>query len=150
MTWSQADLVRSTAWIHPDQAKARKAIAVPVSAAAVIVLREQIGKHPERMFTYRGKPVTQVSTKTWYQALKRAGIADFRWHDLRHAWASWHVQAGTPLHVPQELGGWESVEIVRCYAHLSSNHLAEYVDRLSGLKGVKEADVATIQLRAVQ
>ena len=72
-----------------------------------------------------------------------AGIADFRWHDLRHSWASWHVQAGTPLHVLQELGGWESVEMVRRYAHLSSDHLAEYVDRMSGrLKPVKEDDAA--------
>jgi integrase len=133
------DLVRRTAWIHPDQAKARKAIAVPLSAAAVIVLREQIGKHPERVFTYRGKPVTQVSTKTWYQALKRAGIADFRWRDLRHAWASWHVQQGTPLHALQELGGWESAEMVRRYAHLTADHLAPYADRLCSL-GVVESE----------
>jgi hypothetical protein len=56
----------------------------------------------------RRKPITQVSTKAWYAALERAGIADFRWHDLRHSWASWHVQNGTPLFALQELGGWES------------------------------------------
>ena len=149
LRWSQVDLVRRTAWIHPDQAKARKAIAVPLSAAAVVVLREQIGKHPDYVFSYRGKPVTQVNTKAWRQALKRAGIENFRWHDMRHAWASWHVQAGTPLHVLQELGGWESVEMVRRYAHLSSDHLAEYVERMSGtLKVVRQdesaGNVATI------
>jgi integrase len=143
LSWSQLDLTRRCAWIHPDQAKARKAIAVPLSAAAVLVLREQTGKHPDVVFTYRGKPVTQVNTKAWRQALKVAGIADFGWHDLRHSWASWHVQAGTPLHVLQELGGWESVEMVRRYAHLSSDHLAEYVDRMSGRpKLVKEDDAA--------
>jgi integrase len=141
LLWSQVDLVRRTAWIHPDQAKARKAIAVPLSASAVIVLREQLGRHSEYVFTYRGKPVRQVSTKSWYRALQRAGIENFRWHDLRHVWASWHVQAGTPLHVLQELGGWESVEMVRRYAHLSSDHLAEYVDRVSGgLKVVNAAE----------
>ena len=151
--WSQVDLTRRCAWIHPDQAKAR-AIAVPLSAAAVIVPREQMGKHPE-VFTYRGEPIRQVNTKAWRSALKAAGIADFRWHDLRRTWASWHVQAGTPLHVLQELGGWESVEMVRRYAHLSSDHLAEYVDRMSGtLKLVKEdgagGKVATIYLRCHQ
>ncbi len=139
LQWSQVDLVRRCAWIHPDQAKARKAIAVPLSAASVIVLREQIGAHAEFVFAFRGKPITQANTKAWRLALKRARITNFRWHDLRHTWASWHVQSGTPLHVLQELGGWESVEMVRRYAHLSTDHLAEYVDRMSGsLKMVKD------------
>jgi len=50
------------AWVHPDQAKARKAIGVPLNAEAVLVIRKQIGQHPTRVFTYRGKPITQVST----------------------------------------------------------------------------------------
>ena len=142
---------RSVAKSKRDQAKARKAIAVPLSGAAVIVIREQQGKHPTHVFSFRGKPVNQVNTKAWKAALTRAGIADFRWHDLRHTWASWHVQAGTPLHVLQELGGWECVEMVRKYAHLSSEHLTQYVDRLSGLKLVSiKGEVATIQLRAEQ
>jgi len=144
LLWSQVDLARRCAWIHADQAKARKAIAVPLSAAAVILLREQLGQHATHVFSFRGKPVRQVSTKAWYQALKRAGIRDFRWHDLRHTWASWHAQAGTPLHVLQELGGWESADMVRKYAHLSSEHLAEYADRMSGgLKVVQQGKVAT-------
>lgn len=77
------------------------------------------------------------NNSAWEKALKRASIENFRWHDLRHTWASWHVQAGTPLHVLQELGGWESVERVRQYAHLSSEHMANYVDRLSGLHMVE-------------
>ncbi len=59
-------------------------------------------------------------------ALKRAGITDFRWHDLRHTWASWHIQNGTPLHVLQELGGWADSSMVLRYAHLSSEHLQSY------------------------
>lgn len=133
LQWSQIDLTRRIAWIHPDQAKARKAISVPLSKSAVIVIREQMGKHQTYVFSYKGNPVTQVNTKAWHKALKRSGIDNFRWHDLRHTWASWHVQAGTPLNVLQELGGWESFEMVRRYAHLSSGHLAVYVDRLSAL-----------------
>lgn len=37
---------------------------------------------------------------------------DFRWHDLRHTWASWHVQNGTSLQELMELGGWASFEMV--------------------------------------
>lgn len=120
---TQVDLVRRLAWIHPDQAKARKAIAVPLNAEAVVLIRGEAGKHPTHVFSFQGKPIKQVSTKAWYGALERAGIEDFRWHDLRHTWASWHVQNGTPLHALQELGGWESSEMVRRYARFSAEHL---------------------------
>ncbi len=129
LLWSQIDLVRRMAWIHPDQAKARKAIPVPLSSVAVLTLRKQIGKHATHVFTYQGKPITQVNTKAWRKALVEVGIENFRWHDLRHTWASWHIQEGTPQHILQELGGWSSPEMVQKYAHLSSAHLMEWVDR---------------------
>ncbi|HFD87395.1 MAG TPA: site-specific integrase [Gammaproteobacteria bacterium] len=134
LDWSQVDLARRCAWIHADQAKARKAIPVPLNAEAVLVVRQQEGKHPDRVFTYKGKPVTKANNHAWRKALVRAGIEDFRWHDLRHTWASWHVQQGTPLHVLQELGGWSDYEMVRRYAHLSVEHLAEYADGLSEIR----------------
>ena len=40
------------------------------------------------------------------------------------------MQNGTPLFALQELGGWESAEMVRRYAHLAADHLAPYADRL--------------------
>ena len=83
LTWDQVDLERKQAWVHPDQAKARKAIPVPFNDAAMEVVQRQKGKHMVKVFTFEGEPVTQVSTKAWKKALKRAGIEDFRWHDLR-------------------------------------------------------------------
>jgi integrase len=77
LQWNQVDLVRQCAWIHPDQAKAGRAIAVPLTAGAVTVVREQIGKHETHVFTFRGKPVRQVNTKAWRAALRRVGIGDF-------------------------------------------------------------------------
>lgn len=135
LEWSQIDMPRKVAWIHPDQAKARKAIPVPLNDEAAAVLRRRIGKHDTRVFTYqvnrkRGKqpaprPVRWVNNTAWKSALKRAGIESFRWHDLRHTWASWHVQAGTPLYELQQLGGWESPDMVKRYAHLAPEHLAK-------------------------
>ncbi|OIQ95298.1 tyrosine recombinase XerC [mine drainage metagenome] len=136
LEWSQIDLVRRVAWIHPDQAKARKAIAVPLNAEAILLIRKQIGKHELYVFSYNGHHITQVSTKAWYKGLAAVGIEDFRWHDLRHTWASWHVQNGTPLFALQELGGWESPEMVRRYAHFSAEHLAPYADKLCALRDV--------------
>ena len=126
LMWSQIDLERSVCWIHPDQAKAKRAIHVPLNADAMDVLNLLKKNDNEFVFTYRGKSVNQLTTKAWYKALVVADIKDFRWHDLRHTWASWHIQNGTPLNVLQELGGWESVEMVRRYAHLGHTHLANY------------------------
>lgn len=130
LLWSQVDLARQVAWIHADQAKARKAIPVPLNSEAMQIVTRQLGKHPTHVFTYKGNTIFQVSTKGWYAALKRAGIENFRWHDLRHTWASWHVQNGTPMFALQEMGGWESPEMVRRYAHLAADHLAPYAERL--------------------
>ena len=84
LEWSQVDLQRNVAWIHADQAQARKSIHISLNATAMEVLRKQVGKHSLRVFTYQGKPIIQVNTRAWRKALRRAGIEDFRWHDLRH------------------------------------------------------------------
>ena len=119
----------------PDQAKARKAITVPLSETAIAVLRRQHAnpRAPEcadSVFTYRGRPVYQTATAAW-AALQRAGLSDFRWHDLRHTWASWHVQRGTPLQVLRSWADGETMEMVQRYAHLSADHLAQWVTPLT-------------------
>ena len=126
LEWSQVDLQRNVAWIHADQAKARKSIHISLNATAMEVLRKQVGKHSLRVFTYQGKPIIQVNTRAWRKALKRAGIEDFRWHDLRHTWASWLTQKGVPLNVIQEMGAWESTEMVKRYAHLSPEQFRKH------------------------
>lgn len=123
LRWDQVDLGRGMAWIYADQTKARTAIAVPLTDHAIAIIRAQIGINPEWVFTYKGKPVDRTSTKAWKSALKRAGIENFRWHDLRHTWASWHAQNGTTMQQLMELGGWASMEMVLRYAHFSGEHL---------------------------
>jgi integrase len=55
---------------------------------------------------------------------------------LRHTWAIWHIQQGTPLYVLQELGGWAGPEMVQRYAHLSAEHLKVYADQLAQPKAI--------------
>lgn len=130
LQWQDIDLVNEHAWIHPDQSKSNKAIAVPLNETAMAVLRKCLNKHPHYVFTYSGKPIDQVNTKAWKKALSRAKIKNFRWHDLRHTWASWHVQNGTSLQTLQELGGWSCFNMVLRYAHLGSQHLREAAKRI--------------------
>jgi integrase len=133
LTWKQVDLVRGTAWIYADKAKGREDIHVSLNQVALQVLQRQLGKHPERVFTYRGRPLAWVNTRLWREALVRAGIENFRWHDLRHTWASWHVQNGTPLYDLQEMGGWKSESMVRRYAHLAPANLAKHAEVITPL-----------------
>lgn len=128
LEWSQIDMQKRCAWIHADQAKGKKSISVPLNDDAMTILRLQIKKNEKFVFTYKGEPVTRANNHAWRKALKRAGIENFRWHDLRHTWASWHVQNGTPLNVLKELGGWADLTMVLRYAHLSSEHLASYAN----------------------
>ena len=141
LLWTQVDLERRRSLDSSRSGQGAEGDCGAAECGGGALIRKQIGKHPTHVFSFQGKPITQVSTKAWYQALKRAGIEDFRWHDLRHTWASWHVQQGTPLTVLQELGGWESAEMVRRYAHFSPDHLSPYADRLRGVGSVnKNAD----------
>ena len=82
------------------------------------------------MFTSKTGRVLNPNNKDWRQALKRVDITNFRWHDLRHTWASWHVKNGTPLYVLKELGGWKTLPMVEKYVHLAPEHLAAYADNI--------------------
>lgn len=137
LVWQNVDMVRHHAWIHADQAKASKAIPVPLNDDAVEILRSRRGTHPKFVFTYKGNKIEKCSTRAWSNALKRAGIKSFRWHDLRHTWASWHVQNGTSLQELQQLGGWSSFEMVLRYAHLSSDLLKKAANRIGSLGVVR-------------
>lgn len=125
LKWQQIDAERKMAWIHADEAKAGRAIPVPLNQTAIDVLaRQETGT--ERVF-----PRKRIETKVWKRALLEARITRrIRFHDLRHTWASWHAQAGTDQRVLQELGGWQSSEMVRRYAHLNAEHLAAHAGNI--------------------
>lgn len=131
LEWSQVDLVKRRAWIHPDQAKARKPIGVPLNTEAVEVIRRNLGRHSTFVFSRRGKPIVKWDLAQWNRAVAAAGIDHFRFHDVRHTWASWHVQSGTPLNRLMELGGWSKYEMVLRYAHLAPDHLAHHAEAVT-------------------
>ncbi|QJQ02414.1 site-specific integrase [Herbaspirillum rubrisubalbicans Os34] len=133
LRWEQVDMRRRIAWFDGDQMKSGNSQAVPLNDDAMRILTLRQGVHATYVFTYKGRRIVQVSTAAWYKALNRVGIQDFRWHDLRHTWASWHVQSGTPLLALQELGGWESAEMVRRYAHFSQLNLSNFAANLPSL-----------------
>lgn len=130
MQWQYVDIERQHAWVPGSQHKNGKPHSVPLNDMALAVLTRQLGKHPTQVFTFRGQPIANVNTKAWTGALKRAGIEDFRWHDLRHTFATWHRQAGTPTHELQRLGGWKTGAMVERYAHVAPETLQAAAGRL--------------------
>ena len=87
------------------------------------------------VFTFRGATIMQVNTKARTAALERAGIENFRWHDLRHAFATWHRQAGVRTHELQRFGGWKTRAMVERYAHVAPEALQGAAARLDGIAG---------------
>lgn len=134
LEWSCIDLDRCHAWVKGEGSKNRKPISAPLNFQAMEILLRQVGKHSENVFTFRGKPIANANTRAWREALKRAGIENFRWHDLRHTWATWHRQAGTPTHELQSLGGWKTPAMVERYAHIAPDHRAQAAARLDNLE----------------
>lgn len=125
LRWENVHINRKLAIIEPEDAKGEKAISIPLSNTACRILLDQKGLHDTYVFTYRGMAIQ--SPKTGFNlACEKARIRDFRWHDLRHTWASWHVQNGTPISVLKELGGWADIKMVLRYAHLAPEHIAQY------------------------
>lgn len=124
LEWSQVDLKRRVAWIHGDQAKAGVPIGVPLNDAAMGVLGLRRGIDERLVFGNPDYALYKASNRGWYASLRSAGLVGFRWHDLRHTWASWHVMNGTRLEELMKLGGWKTYSMVQRYAHLSTEHLA--------------------------
>ena len=153
LTWNNIDIESRRAWIPGKNMKAGHTHGLPLSTAAVDVLKqirnlqgmqeadhlrhsERANRQPtpgdtEHVFTYRRKPVKDCNGAAFKRAVKRAGIAPFRWHDLRHTWASWAIQGGVTLHELQQLGGWSDYKMVLRYAHLAPDHLVDAAEKVA-------------------
>ena len=125
LRWANVDLSRKKAFIAAEDAKSGRSRQLPLSDEAVDILRRQ-PRESDYPFSRDGVRAIEILRTDFANALSASGIDDFRFHDLRHTWASWHVQDGTPLMVLKELGGWEKLEMVNKYAHLGDEHLSRF------------------------
>jgi integrase len=77
-----------------------------------------------------GTPHEHWAKKVFPAAVSAAGIKDFRFHDLRHTFASRLAMEGVDLLAIKDLGGWKSLTMVQRYAHLSPSHRRQAIERL--------------------
>jgi integrase len=128
LEWGEVDLTRKWVAIPGKKMKNGHSFGAPLNDAAIEILARQKGKHPRWVFPiqYAGKlgPLKSIDYTMWKTACDKAGIEDFKFHDLRHTWASWHVQHGTHMKALMQLGGWKTPAMVNRYGHLAGDHLA--------------------------
>lgn len=134
LRWAQVHEQSAVLTISAGHMKGRSGISLPLSEPALEILRRRRGQHAVYVFAAQGRRIQRPPHEAWYGALRRAGIDDFRWHDLRHTWASWHAQQGTPMLILQQLGGWKTPAMVTRYAHLDTRALRGHVAGLAQWK----------------
>lgn len=131
-TYDMIDWTRNV--LDLSRTKNDEPVHVPLNSEALAAIRSlpswQERKGPIfRNLNHPGKAV--LSNDHWFKpAMKTAGIGDFKWHDLRHTFASWLVQDGVPLDRVSKLLGHKSLTMTMRYAHLAPNQLHEDVARL--------------------
>ena len=137
-----------TAQIRLEQTKNGKRRFVPISAVAREALenraafRAKFCPSSPWVFAHRNGVRVQFLQNGFESACKRAGINDFRVHDLRHTCASWLVSAGVPLLEVKELLGHSSIEMTERYAHLSPDNLGRVAKTLDQLQSVVSLTVS--------
>jgi site-specific recombinase XerD len=133
LTWDSVDLERANLTVLGGNAKTGKTRHMPLNAEALDVLtcwREQQADTTGLVFpSVDGRRFDNVN-RAWHGLLKTANIEDFRWHDLRHHFASQLVMAGVDLNTVRELLGHSDLKMTLRYAHLGREHKAAAVAKL--------------------
>jgi integrase len=138
LNWVDVDLKQGLLTVHGATAKTGQTRHVPLNAEARDVLTRW-RKHStgERVFNI------ETSFKTaWTALLVRVQVSRFRWHDLRHHFASRLAQAGVPLNTIRELLGHGSMAMTIRYAHLAPDTRRSAVEML-GRRPATTAEAAT-------
>ena len=137
--WQDVDWQKSS-WRIP-KTKSGKVRHVPLSRGALELLNklqnqiklDQMGKRAIFANPETGKPCISFFY-SWNSARVRAGMPEFRIHDLRHSFASYLVNAGRSLYEVQELLGHADIKTTSRYAHLSRERLAQAVEHVPQIK----------------
>lgn len=155
LSWREIDVSRNCIVIPKEKFKGKRDHVFPINETARDVLIKYLGKHDERVFTFRGKPFERINLRHWHDAINSTGVNDelrksllldedeqFVFHGLRHTFATWLIRTGASIEVVEALGGWktDSNRTVFNYAHTAGvNHLLPYSKRIDEiLKGSKQ------------
>ncbi len=122
-------------FIYLTKTKTNEARQIPVNETLEAVfanIRKRSQLKCQHVFTFQGKEVHDIKN-SFNAAVKRAGLEDFHFHDLRHTFASQLIMRGGSLKEVQELLGHKTMTMTLRYAHLSQEHIRGAVNLLNGL-----------------
>jgi integrase len=136
LEWRALDTAAGVVTVTGATAKTKRTRRIPLNAAALSAVtkwKAQSSDHGARRLVFPGPTGAKLVTVKhgWAALLELAGIQDFRFHDLRHTFASKLVQRGVSLLVVSRLLGHASVVMTQRYAHLAPDQGREAVDRLT-------------------
>lgn len=131
LRWHHANMQAKTLTVAGEGAKTSETRHIPLNAEALATLQgwnDQASGGTGYIFPGEDdKPMTDVKT-AWLELLKNAGIVGFRWHDMRHDFASRLVMAGVPLNTVRDLLGHADIKMTLRYAHLAPDSKAAAVE----------------------
>lgn len=131
--WKDVDLQARRLTVRGEGAKSKQTRYIPLNDTAYAALMDwqarSMALPTKLVFPGRTGTIDNVY-KAWATLLQAAGIEEFRWHDLRHSFASKLVQSGVDLNTVRELLGHQSMQMTLRYAHLAPEHRAAAVARI--------------------
>lgn len=140
LRWGQIDFGRQVITLHETKNGERRALPLVGEAFTLLQTRSRVrALHDDRVFppTAKAKKAEFLDLRApWEAALKTAGIADFRWHDLRHTAASYLAMSGVSLVEIAKVLGHRTLQMVARYSHLSDGHIVATGEKLAARLGV--------------
>jgi integrase len=133
LKWKDVDLVAKRITIEGQTSKSGQTRHIPLNTEAFSILqqwREQTTADFVFASPVTGKRFNNIK-KAWEQLRGKAHLEDFRFHDLRHTFASKLVMAGVDLYTVKELMGHSTIQMTERYAHLAPEHKASAVEAIS-------------------
>ena len=133
LKWSQVNLFSRLIIIEGDEMKNNESISIPLTQEATETLKglQKVKQIEDFIFHDRGKKIYPVKLqRAFRKACKLAGIRDFRFHDLRHTFASYLRQGGVDLHTISKLLGHKDTRMTQRYSHLLVENLRDAISIL--------------------
>lgn len=135
LTWEQVDISQGAILLEDTKNGERRRVPVRGYALELLKLHGKV-RRIDTNLVFPGKrskdKVVPFDINTWWnKAVTEAGIKDFRFHDLRHACASYLAMDGASLLEIAEVLGHKTLQMVKRYSHLAESHTASVVERMN-------------------